>query len=363
MSNYKAYLRKQPTFDEITGYIYFGQDKITYPDRSATILRNSPYLGIYDGITFHELEEQEEQIEKEKLKEAAARELARKEKKTYIPPEPKKGGTWDPPKGGGKGIGGGTPPAIGQPSPIAVGGALPVSVREDEPLGIPNIDSKVEDWQDAKEYEDVDIEEKTKQRERNMIDTVDSLLGTTAHAIKNTAGALMTATDLSIRGAVAGAKIAGAGIEAGVWTAEKIADLIDWWKGNGSSTGYDDDYSIGGTYGGSSSSGGPSSSSGGGLLPGFRKTSGVSVAESTTKKTRTPDVEVDKAFIKEMSKKNPGVLKKTLMDNPIMIEIIDRLPEEQRTQLQENINDFKPRQLANVLAHLRGGLTAGIAAM
>jgi len=64
MSNYKAYLRKQPTFDEITGYIYFGQDKITYPDRSATILRNSPYVGIYDGMTFHELEEQEEEIEK-----------------------------------------------------------------------------------------------------------------------------------------------------------------------------------------------------------------------------------------------------------------------------------------------------------
>ena len=90
MSNYKAYLRKQPTFDEITGYIYFGQDKITYPDRSATILRNSPYLGIYDGITFHELEEQEEEIEKEKLKEAKAREIARAEKKTYIPPEPKR---------------------------------------------------------------------------------------------------------------------------------------------------------------------------------------------------------------------------------------------------------------------------------
>jgi hypothetical protein len=278
MSNYKAYLRKQPNFDEITGYIYFGQDRITYPDRSATILRNSPYLGIYDGITFHELEEQEEQIEKEKLKEAKAREIAREEEKTHLPPKGKNFKDPPGPKGGGKGIGGGTPPAIGQPSPIAVGGGLPLSVREDEPLGIQNIDSKVEDWQDAKEYEDVDIEEKTKQREKDMIDTVDSLLGTTANAIKNTAGALMTATDLGIRGAVAGAKIAGAGIEAGVWTVEKIADLIDWWKGNGSSTGYDDDYSLGGTYGGSSSS------SGGGLLPGFRKTSGGSVTESKTKK-------------------------------------------------------------------------------
>ena len=76
MSNYKAYLRKQPNFDEITGYIYFGQDKIKYPDRSATILRNSPYLGVYDDIGTHELEEQEEQVEKEKLKEMKIKQIA-----------------------------------------------------------------------------------------------------------------------------------------------------------------------------------------------------------------------------------------------------------------------------------------------
>ena len=81
MSNYKAYLRKQPNFDEITGYIYFGQDRIRYPDRSATILRDSPYLGIYDGIGTHELEEQEEQVEKAKLMQAKAREVAKEEEK------------------------------------------------------------------------------------------------------------------------------------------------------------------------------------------------------------------------------------------------------------------------------------------
>ena len=64
MSNYKAYLRKQPTYDEITGYIHFGQDRITYPDRSATFLRDSPYLGIYDGITFHDLEETNNRLKK-----------------------------------------------------------------------------------------------------------------------------------------------------------------------------------------------------------------------------------------------------------------------------------------------------------
>jgi hypothetical protein len=81
------------------------------------------------------------------------------------------------------------------------------------------------------------------------------------------------------------------------------------------------------------------------------------------KKTRTPDVNVDKAFIKEMSKKEKGALKKMLMDDHLMIEIIHNLPEKQSTQLQQNIETFKPRQLANILAHLRGGLTTGIEVM
>ena len=93
MSNYKAYLRKQPTYDEITGYIHFGQDRITYPDRSATFLRDSPYLGIYDGITFRELEDQEQKVEIEKMKEATVRQIARDEGITHGVPEK------EPPKG------------------------------------------------------------------------------------------------------------------------------------------------------------------------------------------------------------------------------------------------------------------------
>ena len=87
MSNYKAYLRKQPTYDEITGYIHFGQDRITYPDRSATFMRDSPYLGIYDGITFRELEDQEQKIETEKLKEAQIRRVAGEQGITHVVPE------------------------------------------------------------------------------------------------------------------------------------------------------------------------------------------------------------------------------------------------------------------------------------
>ncbi len=51
------------------------------------------------------------------------------------------------------------------------------------------------------------------------------------------------------------------------------------------------------------------------------------------------------------------------MEAPVMIEIIHTLPSKQSTQLQENINTYQPKQLANILAHLRGGLTSGIAAM
>ena len=95
MSNYKAYLRKQPTYDEITGYIHFGQDRITYPDRSATFMRDSPYLGIYDDLTLHDLEEQEQKIEKEKMRETQIRRIARDEGITHVvpPKEPPRGST------------------------------------------------------------------------------------------------------------------------------------------------------------------------------------------------------------------------------------------------------------------------------
>ena len=49
---------------------------IKYPDRTATFLRNSPYLSQFDGDTLIDLEEQEKNIEKEKLKEAEIRKIA-----------------------------------------------------------------------------------------------------------------------------------------------------------------------------------------------------------------------------------------------------------------------------------------------
>ena len=37
-------LRKKPTFDDALNYLQFGQEKIKYPDRRATFLRNSPEM-------------------------------------------------------------------------------------------------------------------------------------------------------------------------------------------------------------------------------------------------------------------------------------------------------------------------------
>jgi hypothetical protein len=51
------------------------------------------------------------------------------------------------------------------------------------------------------------------------------------------------------------------------------------------------------------------------------------------------------------------------MEDRVMIEIIHNLPPDKSSELRENISTYKPRELANILAHLRGGLTAGIAAM
>ena len=70
-------LRKRPTYNEIVDYLENDQPKIKYPDRTATFLRNSPYLSQFDGdFSFINLEEQENNITKEKMKEELIKSLA-----------------------------------------------------------------------------------------------------------------------------------------------------------------------------------------------------------------------------------------------------------------------------------------------
>ena len=69
-------LRRKPTYNELINYLEFEQPKIKYPDRRATFLRNSPYLSQFDGDSWIDLEEQEQNINKEKMKEMTLKELA-----------------------------------------------------------------------------------------------------------------------------------------------------------------------------------------------------------------------------------------------------------------------------------------------
>ena len=75
MTTLKQFLRKKTTYNELGNYIE--EDiPIRYPDRTATFLRNSNYLQQFDGDTFIDLEEQENNINKEKLKEMEVRKVA-----------------------------------------------------------------------------------------------------------------------------------------------------------------------------------------------------------------------------------------------------------------------------------------------
>ena len=64
-------LRKKPTFDELINYLN-NQPKIRYPDRTATLLRNSHYLSQFDG-NLYDLDEQQKEIAKEQIRETEIR--------------------------------------------------------------------------------------------------------------------------------------------------------------------------------------------------------------------------------------------------------------------------------------------------
>ena len=75
-------LRKRPTYNEVINYLENEQPKIKYPDRRATFLRNSPYLTQFDGDSWIDLDEQENNIAKEKLKEEEVKRISSEEKET-----------------------------------------------------------------------------------------------------------------------------------------------------------------------------------------------------------------------------------------------------------------------------------------
>ena len=72
------FLHKRPHFDELVNYIEYKQPHLKYTNRIATFLRNSPYLSQFDGDSWIDLEEQENNILKEKLIENALTQIAGK---------------------------------------------------------------------------------------------------------------------------------------------------------------------------------------------------------------------------------------------------------------------------------------------
>jgi hypothetical protein len=76
-------LRKRPTYNEVVDYLENEQPKIKYPDRTATFLRNSPYLSQFDGDSWIDLEEQEQAMNKERIKQITLRELAASRGETH----------------------------------------------------------------------------------------------------------------------------------------------------------------------------------------------------------------------------------------------------------------------------------------
>ena len=185
MSNYKAYLRKQPTYDEITGYIHFGQDRITYPDRSATFMRDSPYLGLYDGITFRDLEEQEQKIETEKLKEAQIRRVAGEQGITHVVPEKQ------PPKQTISALdaGGGDSQSSNWTSASSTMGIIE-GVRRRFASKKPDPDAQAVAIGDDIERERQEIQNQTDQQRGKIRETASSVLANTGSAVKSTAGTL-----------------------------------------------------------------------------------------------------------------------------------------------------------------------------
>ena len=68
-------LRRKPTYNELIDYIEIEKPKIRFPDRTATLLRNSHYLSQFDGNLF-DVEEQQKNITKAQLRETQIRNIA-----------------------------------------------------------------------------------------------------------------------------------------------------------------------------------------------------------------------------------------------------------------------------------------------
>ena len=69
-------LRRKPTYEEVIEYIEYDPDKIKYPKRTATFLRNTFQLSQLDGMGQAILEQQQAEEMKERVKDYHVHQLA-----------------------------------------------------------------------------------------------------------------------------------------------------------------------------------------------------------------------------------------------------------------------------------------------
>jgi hypothetical protein len=85
MNRYKAYLRKRPHYGDMINEIELNPPNIKYPDRTATLFRNTRYMFRFDGdLGFVDLEDQENKMAKERLLEEETTKMARETKGTHL---------------------------------------------------------------------------------------------------------------------------------------------------------------------------------------------------------------------------------------------------------------------------------------
>ena len=81
--NYSG-LKKRESYDEIVATIENDQTKVKYPNRVASQIMNSPYMKQVDGETLMDLQNQQDRMSKQKMKELVLQEIAKQTATPYV---------------------------------------------------------------------------------------------------------------------------------------------------------------------------------------------------------------------------------------------------------------------------------------
>ena len=81
--NYNG-LKKRESYDEIVATIENDQTKVKYPNRVASQIMNSPFMKQVDGETLMDLQNQQDRMSKQKMKELVLQEIAKQTATPYV---------------------------------------------------------------------------------------------------------------------------------------------------------------------------------------------------------------------------------------------------------------------------------------